>query len=179
MVAGEIIADGTQISVECDSPMYYGSGEHTITISVAFNVDLNKYATDYGWTVGVDVPEVGPIKRAKVALDGKDDLAPPHGFFSGGDLKVLNGLAAGGAIANDNGEVSVNFTVKDQPPTDCTEEAQETVMLVAEVNPITDPTAWQSGIVNSIWPRTMPFWIDVRWKKSNSDCSTGGGGYSN
>jgi hypothetical protein len=178
MVAGEIIADGTQISVECDSPMYYGSGQHSITISVTFNVDLNKYATDYGWTVGVDVPEVGPIKRAKVALDGWSDLAPRHGLFSGGQLSVLDGLSAGGAIASDSGEVTVNFTVNDQQPTDCPEENQDTVQLVAEVNPITDPTAWQSGIVNSIWPRTMPFWIDVRWKKSNADCSNGGGGYS-
>jgi|GEM_PF-5389839 len=178
MVAGEIIADGTQISIECDSPMYYGSGEHTITISVVFGVDLAEFATKYGWTVGVDVPEKGPLKRAKVALEGWEDLAPPHGLFSGGDLELLEGLGAGGAIANDSGEVSINFTIKEQGDTTCTEEDEEIVALVAEVNPITDPTAWQPGIVNAIWPRSMPFWINVRWLKSNSDCGAGGGGYS-
>jgi hypothetical protein len=177
IVAGEIIADGTQISIECDSPMYYGSGEHTITISVAFNVDLSKFATDYGWTVGVDLPEVGPIKRAKVALVGWEDLAPEHGLFSGGNLDVLRGLAAGGAIANDSGEVSVNFTVKDQSDTTCTDEDQAIVKLVAEVNPITDPTAWQSGIFNSIFPRSMPTTVYVRWKKSTSNCGGGGGSH--
>jgi hypothetical protein len=176
MVAGEIIADGTQISIECDSPMYYGPGVYTIIISVAFGVDLSEYATKYGWTVGVDVPNVGPIKRAKVALVGWDDLAPKHGLFNGGDLNLLTGLGAGGAIADDDGEVSINFKVNEQPETTCTEEAQDTVSLAAEVNPITDPTAWQSGIVNSIWPRSMPFWIEVRWKKSTSACSGGGGG---
>lgn len=176
VIAGEIIADGTQISIECDSPMYYGSGEHTIIISVAFGVDLSKFATDYGWTIGVDVPEKGPIKHAKVALVGWEDLAPRHGLFSGGNLDVLKSLAAGGAIADDSGDVSVNFTVKEQPDTTCSQEDQDTVELIAEVNPITDPTAWMSGIFNAVWPRSMPFWVDVRWLKSSSSC---GSGYTN
>lgn len=178
MVAGEIIADGTEISIECDSPMYYSSGEHTITISVVFGVDLAEVVTKYGWTVGVDVPKKGPLKQAKVALEGWEALAPPHGLFSGGDLELLEGLGAGGAIANDSGDVSIKFTIKEQGETSCTEEDEEIVALVAEVNPITDPTAWQPGIVNAIWPRSMPFWINVRWNKSNSDCGAGGGGYS-
>ncbi len=181
MVAGEITADGTQISIDCDTPLYYGSGEHTITISVVFEVDLNKFATDYGWVAGVDLPEKGPIKRAKVSLANYEVLAPRHGVFSNGNLNVLRSLAAGGAIADDKGQVSVNFTLKEQGTTTCDEEDEEPVELLVEVNPITDPTAWQPGIVNSIWPRSMTHHVDVRWKKSTSECSgsTGGGNYSN
>ncbi len=179
MVAGEIIADGTQISIECDTPMYYGSGEHTISISVVFEVDLNKFATDYGWIGGVDLPEKGPIKRAKVSLANYEVLAPRHGLFSSGNLDVLRSLGAGGAIADDNGQVSVNFTINEQNETTCDEEDEDPVELLVEVNPITDPTAWQPGIVNAIWPRSMTSHVDVRWKKSSGACSGSGGSGGN